>query len=786
MKKFLSALLVLTLVFGACSLTACELLDGVLASLGYTKTTVATTPTVPDEPEFSKDLAFELNADGESYTLVGIGACTDVDIYVPNEYEGKPVTAIGDDAFSENKIIKSITIPKGVLDIGDCAFEKCKNLESVELPAGLKSLGGSVFSYCSSLKSIVIPTSVTEIPDYAFAYCASLENIELHENITRFGMNCFSACVSLKELYIPSSIAMENFTEFYLFLNSLTAFDVSEDNPDLFDRDGNLYLRINAAPGYEFTCLISYAMGNPAEEFTVPSDVDIIYPAAFNFLPWDIDVAENMDEPDFSNCQYQSNLKKVTISDGVQGIMMMAFMFCTELETVVIPQSVEAIDVGAFMYCPNLKTVKYDGTIEEWRAIEKDSSWFMECPIEEIICIDGVAAPYEEPEPKEVITIWVSPTTGMVDLTEQQIEAFLQLYPEYSKYEIQVQPVSEGDAATEVLKDLATAPDIYCFAQDQLLRLVSAGALDSLNDYSTVESVINDNDAGAIGASAFGGVQYAYPITSDNGYFLYYDSSVISDEEVKTLEGIIEACKRSGKKFGFNLSNAWIMSSFFFARSVESGEPLCVSNWVFSDDGRYPTQVNDTFNSENGLIAMKAMNMLAQSGVWTDTADNFYNTGAVVTGIWNAYTAQAEYGDYMKAVKLPTFTVDEKTYQLGSYSGYKLMGVKPQDDPERSAFLHKLAYYLSGEECQLERYEELGWGPSNKNVQANEDVQSNESLAALLEQNVYSQPQGTIPSDWWTYAAELGITASTQSTDDAFRAALEKYENIINQMLTSN
>ena len=60
MKKFLSALLVLTLVFGACSLTACELLDGVLASLGYTKTTAATTPTVPDEPEFSKDLAFEL------------------------------------------------------------------------------------------------------------------------------------------------------------------------------------------------------------------------------------------------------------------------------------------------------------------------------------------------------------------------------------------------------------------------------------------------------------------------------------------------------------------------------------------------------------------------------------------------------------------------------------------------------------------------------------------------------------------------------------------------------
>ena len=133
-----------------------------------------------------------------------------------------------------------------------------------------------------------------------------------------------------------------------------------------------------------------------------------------------------------------------------------------------------------------------------------------------------------------------------------------------------------------------------------------------------------------------------------------------------------------------------------------------------------------------------------------------------------------------------TFTVDEKTYQLGSYSGYKLMGVKPQDDPERSAFLHKLAYYLSGEECQLERYEELGWGPSNKNAQANEDVQGNESLAALLEQNIYSQPQGTIPSDWWSYATKLGLAAIEKSTDDDFRAALEAYEEDLNQILNNN
>lgn len=776
MKKILSLLLVLTLVLGATSLTACQVLDEVLGSLGYTKT-----QPEPELPKYSEGLDLKLNVTAKSLTVYGIGECTDVDVIIPEEVDGIPVTAIAKKAFYENDKIKSVVIPESVISIGDEAFYKCTSLESVNLPVELFELGDAVFTYCTALKEIVIPKTITEIPAMSFSFCSSLEKIELHDNIESFGDNCFSGCISLKELFIPKSITLDNFTEFYMFLNSLEAFKVSEDNPDFYEVDGNLYLDILGTK-----CFMSYAMGKTEEEFTVPSEVEMIYPIAFNFLPWDYEDFQNMIAPDFKNCKYQSNLKKVTISEGVSSIMMMAFMFCTELETVSIPSSMAEIWPAAFMYCPKLETIEYDGTVEEWRAIEKDEGWATECPnLKEVVCIDGIVDPYEVPEEieKEVITLWVSTTEGVKEFTQEQIDEFMAAHPEYSGYEIKIERVSEGDAAYEILRNPDAAPDMYCFAQDQLNPLVAAGMLAPLDSY-TLKTVKTANDVGSVNAATFDGLLYAYPMTSDNGIFLYYDSRYVSDEEAKTVEGILAACERNNKKFGYQLTNAWIMAGFFFAQPVGTGTPLCVSEWEYSYDTRSFTGVNDTFNSENGLIAAKAIKSLANSSAWVDAADNFAGTAAVVTGIWNIYSAEAEYGEYVKAAKLPTYTVDGNEYQLGSYAGYKLLGVKPQEDPMKEAFCTELAIYLSGEECQLERYYEFGWGPSNVNAQANEDVQSNVYLSALIEQNIYAQPQETIPGDWWSYAAVLPLQFKDAANDDELRKALEEYQTRIDYILS--
>ncbi|MBE5818994.1 MAG: extracellular solute-binding protein [Clostridiales bacterium] len=379
------------------------------------------------------------------------------------------------------------------------------------------------------------------------------------------------------------------------------------------------------------------------------------------------------------------------------------------------------------------------------------------------------------------IKLWVSTTEGVSDLFMEQVEAFKAANPSY-EFTVTIETVSEGDAGTEVLKDVATAPDMYCFAQDQIARLVQGGALAPLGVNASA-TVTANNDAGSVGAATVGEKIYAYPMTSDNGYFLYYDSRYISDEQAKTWEGIVEACKAAGKKVAYNLGEAWRGSGFAFAQPVGGGAPLCTSTWTYSADGKNPIALNDTFNSDNGVIAMKALNALATSGVWVDSTA-FTGTAAVVDGVWASANAQGEYGDYMKATKLPTFTVDGKTYQTGSFSGYKLIGCKPQSNEKKAEICNALALYLTSEDAQLERYYEFGWGPSNNAAQGNQDVQGDPLLAALLEQNVYSVPQGVIPNDWWTEAVALYTAcAEVGKTEADFRAALATYEEKVNAMI---
>jgi arabinogalactan oligomer/maltooligosaccharide transport system substrate-binding protein len=179
---------------------------------------------------------------------------------------------------------------------------------------------------------------------------------------------------------------------------------------------------------------------------------------------------------------------------------------------------------------------------------------------------------------------------------------------------------------------------------------------------------------------------------------------------------------------------------------------------------------------------MKGMQKLAQSKSYVSDADSFTNVGAIVTGIWKATEAQDHFGENLGVAKLPTYTVDGKEYQLGSYSGNKLLGIKPQADSKKALVLSLLAEYLTGVKCQMERFEEFQWGPSSNAAQATDAVKANASLTALVEQNAYAIPQGQIHGSWWDIAKVLGADAKAATSDDDLRAALEAYEGKINAL----
>ena len=364
------------------------------------------------------------------------------------------------------------------------------------------------------------------------------------------------------------------------------------------------------------------------------------------------------------------------------------------------------------------------------------------------------------------IKIWVAEAT--VDFTKEMVENFKAANPDYAGMTVSIEPVGEGDAASNMITDVEGGADIYGFAQDQLARLVAAGALEVVAPENE-EIIAAENDAGSVGAVKLGGTMYAYPMTSDNGYFLYYDKSVVKDPT--SLEAILADCEAAGKNFYMEINSGWYQTAFFFGAG-------CTLTYDTDTEGNL-VGINCNYASENGVKALKAMINMAKSPAFVNgsSASAATNIGAIVDGTWDANAMQEALGENFAAAKLPV----ADGFQLGGFGGFKMLGIKPQVDEAKLAACDALALYLTSGDVQLARYNAVQWGPSNLAAQQNEAVQANEALAALGAQLAYTMPQGQYPGEYWTLASALGddILADKldNATDEELMAVLQNFQD---------
>ena len=359
------------------------------------------------------------------------------------------------------------------------------------------------------------------------------------------------------------------------------------------------------------------------------------------------------------------------------------------------------------------------------------------------------------------LKIWVPDATK--DFTEKQVASFMEAHPEYADYAVTVEAVGEGDAASNMLTDLDAGADIFNFAQDQLARLVAAGVLVELSEENAAV-VAEENDAGSVAAATMGDLVYAYPLTSDNGYFLYYDKSVVSDPS--SLEAVVADCEAAGKGFYMEINSGWYQPAFFFGAG-------CTLTYDTDDTGAF-TACNVDYASDAGVGALKAIVALAKSPAFHNGSSigNATNAAAIVDGTWDSSAAKELFGDNYACAKLPTFDLNGEAAQMSGFGGFKLLGVKPQTDEEKLALCDELALFLSSGEVQLARFKEVGWGPSNLSAKADEAVQADEALSALGEQLAFDIPQGQYPGDYWSLATALGDSVIAGDYNDADDAAL--------------
>lgn len=203
---------------------------------------------------------YKLSEDESSYIITSIKTELYTELTIPSIYNDKPITQIGDYAFSNSSITKviipasitiigegtfyrcnkltNISISDSVTSIGDYAFYECISLTELLLPKNLATIGKYAFAYsvklnvinipngvatitdsafakCSALTSVVIPNSVNIIEENAFADCVSLISVNIPNSVEGIGKSAFATCSNLPKIFIPNSVVSMQTDVFY-------------------------------------------------------------------------------------------------------------------------------------------------------------------------------------------------------------------------------------------------------------------------------------------------------------------------------------------------------------------------------------------------------------------------------------------------------------------------------------------------------------------------------------------------------------------------------------------
>ena len=361
------------------------------------------------------------------------------------------------------------------------------------------------------------------------------------------------------------------------------------------------------------------------------------------------------------------------------------------------------------------------------------------------------AAKTVEVEKNAKLKLW-GPAASL-SILKEQAKAFEKKYAD-KNVKIEVVAQEESDAGTQVLNDSEAAADVFAFPSDQITKLTQAKALLPVYD-NYVDDISKNHTAAAVdtvkGDLNGKEVLYAFPET-DNGYYLVYDKSVISDEDAKSWEGILAACKKNGRQFIMDAGNGYYSCMFPFTGGLKLDG---------LEGDAQDTQKFNKYDEDEVAQTMSAFSELFHKykdtfvSATVDKVSAGFSTakrtcGAGIDGTWNAAVNKEALGKDFGVTVLPTINVNGKDKQTVAMIGYKYIGVKSVTKFPNAS--EELANYLVSAECQKTRLEKLGWTPTNKGV----EVEGNDAINTMLEEAKTFVVQANIIQAFWDPMANLG------------------------------
>jgi len=363
------------------------------------------------------------------------------------------------------------------------------------------------------------------------------------------------------------------------------------------------------------------------------------------------------------------------------------------------------------------------------------------------------AAATEATAAVEPITLKVWAPQNQV--TPGTIEKMQQLFAEQNpQWDITFTTNVQGEdtAKDEILKDVSMAADVFFFANDQIEELIGAGAIAQLGG-STEQMVKNTMAKAAVDTVTVDGKLYGIPFTH-NTFFMFYDKTLLSEDDVKSLEKIMAKDLPAGSyNFQFDPAGGWKAAAFFYGAGLT----------IYGEDSVTYSAGCD-WNSPKGVaVATYLIDLINNPKcLWVDDASaselaSEHRLGAWWDGSWNYNVYKEALGDDLGLAILPTFNPDGNDYQLRGFYGSKVIGVNALSKFPAAAVA--FAAFIGNEEMQKLRFDDSNQAPTNLVVGESAAVKADEVAYIIAQEAAHAsvaQPTNSnFGSKYWSNAGGL-------------------------------
>ena len=334
---------------------------------------------------------------------------------------------------------------------------------------------------------------------------------------------------------------------------------------------------------------------------------------------------------------------------------------------------------------------------------------------------------------------------------------FAELHPEWNitfVYGV----ADEAGAAGTVSQDAEASADVFMFTNDVLTNLIDAGAIAKFGGIYADEIKATNSQA-LLDSLTVNDYIYGIPFTT-NTWFMYYDKSVFTEEDIKSLDAMLAKGVVS-----FPFTNSWYLPAFYFGNGCT----------LFGDGTQ--EELGADFGGDNAVEVTNYLIDLYNNPNFVVDADGSGLAGmrdgsikAMFTGSWDAAALKEILGDNMGVAALPTFTLNGVEKQMYAYAGSKAIGVNVHSKYMVQAI--QLAIYLGGAEAQQLHYDLRTVIPCNTELLADPAIASDELVAAqneTFDRTSILQPFVASMTNCWTPVENLGkgIRSGTVTHDNA-------------------